>query len=179
MYRCDIIISMIELLILFELNKKVLTMYGVSKEIHGDFSVLTTPSYGTIKPALIRLENGGFVKTKKIISDGGRPSTYYSITDNGKDELKRLILEPPLENPIQFLPMARIKLACTDILEDNARKLLLKNLKAKCELIIADTKTIMAFKDLSFYPKMVFDNLICEYKNFITLIEGFENAGSH
>ena len=50
---------MIELLILYELSKKVLTMYGVSKEIRREFSVLTTPSYGTIKPALNRLEKSG------------------------------------------------------------------------------------------------------------------------
>ncbi len=169
---------MIELLILFELNKTVLTMYGVSKEIRGDFSVLTTPSYGTIKPALRRLENGGFVKTQKTISDGGRPSTYYSITQGGVNELKRLIMEEPLENPIQFLPMARVKLACADILERDDQLKMISLLKNKAESIIIDTKNIMAFKDLSFYPKMVFDNLICEYKNFISLLEGFENAGS-
>lgn len=169
---------MIELLILFELNKTVLTMYGVSKEIRGDFSVLTTPSYGTIKPALRRLEKGGFVKTQKAISEGGRPSTYYSITNEGVNELKRLILEEPLENPIQFLPMSRIKLACADILDKEEQAGMIRLLKAKAESIIIDTKNIMTFKDLSFYPKMVFDNLICEYQNFISLLEGFENAGS-
>lgn len=169
---------MIELLILFELNKKVLTMYGVSKEIRGDFSVLTTPSYGTIKPALRRLESGGFVKTQKTISDGGRPSTYYSITKDGVEELKRLILEPPLENPIQFLPMARVKLSCADILDNKARINMFNDLKTKAESIIIDAKNIMAFKDLTFYPKMVFDNLICEYQNLISLLEDFENAGS-
>ena len=169
---------MIELLILFELNKTVLTMYGVSKEIRGDFSVLTTPSYGTIKPALRRLEQGGFVKTQKTISQGGRPSTYYSITKEGVNELKRLILEEPLENPIQFLPMARVKLACADILDKEEQLKMISSLKLKAESIIVDAKNIMTFKDLSFYPKMVFDNLICEYKNFITLLEGFENAGS-
>lgn len=169
---------MIELLILFELNKTVLTMYGVSKEIRGDFSVLTTPSYGTIKPALRRLENGGFVRTQKTISNGGRPSTYYSITKEGVNELKRLIMEEPLENPIQFLPTARVKLACADILEKDEQLKMIALLKAKAESIIIDTKNIMTFKDLSFYPKMVFDNLICEYKNFISLLEGFENAGS-
>ena len=169
---------MIELLILFELNKTVLTMYGVSKEIRGDFSVLTTPSYGTIKPALRRLEQGGFVKTQKTISQGGRPSTYYSITKEGVNELKRLIMEEPLENPIQFLPMARVKLACADILDKEEQLKMIASLKLKAESIIADAKNIMTFKDLSFYPKMVFDNLICEYKNFISLLEGFENAGS-
>lgn len=169
---------MIELLILFELSKKVLTMYGVSKEIRADFSVLTTPSYGTIKPALMRLEKGGFLKTQKTISEGGRPSTYYSITNEGIKELKRLIVEPPLDNPIQFLPMARIKLACADVLDDDAQMVMLRELKNKAESIILDTKTLMDKKELKFYPKMVFDNLICEYKNFVSLLEGFEHAGS-
>ncbi len=40
-------------------------MYGISKEIRLEFSVLTTPSYGTIKPALTRLEKSGFIKTQK------------------------------------------------------------------------------------------------------------------
>ena len=107
---------MIELLILYELSKKVLTMYGISKEIRAEFSVLTTPSYGTIKPALNRLEKAGCVKSQKTMSLGGRPSTYYSLTEKGKDELKNLLLAQPVENPIQFLPTARVKLVCADVL---------------------------------------------------------------
>ena len=167
---------MIELLILFELSKKVLTMYGVSKEIHNDFSVLTTPSYGTIKPALSRLQNGGFIKTQKSMSSGGRPSNYYSITNEGIFELKRLIVEPPLDNPIQFLPMARVKLACADILDKDAQISMLKTLKIKAESILIDTQKLLNNDNLPFYPKMVFDNLTCEYKNFIALLEGFEHA---
>jgi len=167
---------MIELLILYELKKSILTMYGVSKEIMGDFSVLTTPSYGTIKPALKRLEKDGFVKIQKTISEGGRPSVYYTVTENGINELKRLLLEEPLENPIHFLPMARAKLICADILNKEEQLILIRTLKQKAENIIIDTKNLVTFKDLSFYPKLVFDNLICEYNNFISLLEGFENA---
>ena len=167
---------MIEVLILFELSRKVLTMYGVSKEIRADFSVLTTPSYGTIKPALRRLENGGFLKTQKTMSSGGRPSTYYSITKEGVNELKRLILEPSPENPIHFLAFARVKLACADILSEEERKQLFGELKMKAENVLIDTNNLVKNKDLSFYPKMVFDNLTCEYKSFISLIEGFEHA---
>ncbi len=170
---------MIELLILFELNRRVLTMYGVSKAIRDSFSVLTTPSYGTIKPALNRLEVGGFVKTQKSMSAGGRPSTYYSLTKDGEQELKRLIIEPPLENPIQFLTSARIKLACSDVLSSDEQRKLFRQLKNKAESILIDTKNMINSKELSFYPRMVFDNLMCEYKNFITLIEGFEHACSH
>ena len=110
---------MIELLILFELNRSVLTMYGISKEIRATFAVLTTPSYGTIKPALTRLENGGFVKKQKTMSKGGRPSCYYSITKEGVEKLKHLIMAPPPENPIQFFTSARVKLACSDCLNNS------------------------------------------------------------
>lgn len=167
---------MIELLILFELNRKILTMYGVSKSIKEDFSVLTTPSYGTIKPALKRLETAGFVRTQREMSKGGRPSVYYSITDNGARELKRLIVSPPLDNPIQFLPSARIKLACADILNTDEQLNMLRQLKIKAESVLIDTNNLMNTKELSYYPRMVFDNLTCEYKNLISLIEGFEHA---
>lgn len=167
---------MIELLILFELNKKVMTMYGISKEIRSEFSVLTTPSYGTIKPALSRLEKSGCVKSQKTMSSGGRPSVYYSITKNGKDELVKLLLKEPLDNPIQFLPTARVKLACADILSLQEQKELFRALKVKSESIALDVKKILENSDLDFYPKMVFDNLLCEYKNFMSLLEGFERA---
>ena len=170
---------MIELLILFELENKVLTMYGISKEIRSTFSVLTTPSYGTIKPALNRLEKSGYVKTQKNMSSGGRPSVYYSITPEGKKELVKLIITPPQENPIQFLTTARIKLACADLLNESELKIMLNQLKFKAESILSDIKVLQTNKDLSFYPRMVFDNLMCEYENFISLIEGFKYAGNN
>lgn len=167
---------MIELLILYQLSEKVLTMYGISKEIRNSFSVLTTPSYGTIKPALNRLEKSGFVKTQKTMSAGGRPSTYYSVTKEGLQELKRLLLLPPLENPVQFLTTSRVKLFCAEVLEPREQKELLRLLKLKSEVIKADTKNMLENNNLNYYPKMVLDNLVCEYNNFSSLLEGFERA---
>ena len=167
---------MIELLILYELSKKVLTMYGISKEIRAEFSVLTTPSYGTIKPALNRLERSGCVKSQKSMSLGGRPSTYYSITTRGNEELKQLLLAQPLENPIQFLPTARVKLACAEVLNNSEKKELIKILLLKTESIAIDVKNILETKNLDFYQKMIFDNLLCEYKNFASLLEGLARA---
>ena len=53
-----------------------------------------------------------------------------------------------------------------------------KRLKTKAESILIDTKNLVKTKELSYFPSMVFDNLTCEYKNFISLVEGFANAGS-
>ena len=113
------------------------------------------------------------------MSSGGRPSTFYSITNDGFGELKRLIIAPPLDNPVQFLTSARVKLSCADILNDIERKELFNQLKLKSEIIQTETNKIIKSKDLDVYQKMVFDNLICEYKNFVSLLEGFERAGKN
>lgn len=170
---------MIELLILNELSKKVLTMYGISREIHSAFSVLTMPSFGTIKPALRRLEKSGFIKSQKTISEGGRPSVYYSITSEGKSELLNLLLEALPENPVQFLTIARVRLACAHNLDIRKQVELIKLLKLKSESILADTKNLIDKSENEFYKKMVYDNMICEYKNFISLLEGLERASKN
>lgn len=170
---------MIELLILFVLQNKVRTMYGISKEIYNTFSILTTPSFGTIQPALKRLLDAGFLNAKKELSEGGRRSIYYSITKDGLDELKRMLMLPPLENPINFLTTARIKLYCTNLLTPDEGKVLFKSLKLKAQSILIDTENQIKSKNTDFYQRMILDNLICEYKNFITLLEGFEHAGNN
>lgn len=161
---------MIELLILFELSKKVLTMYGVSKEIRNTFSVLTTPSYGTIKPALTRFRNLWLLsKLKKQCLKGGRPSVYYSITPSGIDELKLPFNCTSRGKSYPVFDTARIKLACADVLDNRQQLALFSQLKKKAESILIDTKNLVSSKDLSYFPGMVFDNLICEYRNFISL----------
>ena len=170
---------MIELLILYKLSKKVLTMYGISKDIHENFSVLTTPSFGTIKPALTRLEKSELVKSQKTLSAGGRPSVYYSITQKGLKELNNLMLSQLTDNPIQFLATARVRVACAAILNNSERNEMFKMLKNKAESIILDTNTLLKTRELDFYKKMVFDNLLCEYKNFISLLEGLERASKN
>ena len=167
---------MIEILILYQISKKVLTMYGISREIKSEFSVLLTPSYGTISPALRRLEKDFCIKSQKIMSEGGRPSVYYSITKDGEQKLKELILQEPLENPIQFLPSARAKLVCSIVLNNSEKKELFNILKIKSESIIIDIKKLLQHNETDFYKKMVYDNLLCEYKNFVSLLEGFERA---
>ena len=167
---------MIELLILYVLAKNTFTMYGISKEIKKEFSVLTIPSLGTIKPALQRLEKRSCIKTQKTMSSGGRPSTFYSITNEGRLELKELILAEPLENPIQFLPTSRIKVVCSEHLETKERVELFKLLKIKCEKIILD---ISKKENQEFYYKMILENLVCEYKNFVSLLEALSRAGNN
>lgn len=92
---------MIELLILYIVLKRDFTMYAIQKGIESEFAPFTRPSFGALKPALRRLEFNGFISTRKMMSDGGKLSVYYSITKSGEKELKRLILEKLSDNPLR------------------------------------------------------------------------------
>lgn len=71
---------MIELLILYIVSKREFTMYAIQKGIESEFGIYTRPSFGALKPALRRLEFNDFISTRKMMSDGGKLSVYYSIT---------------------------------------------------------------------------------------------------
>ena len=167
---------MIELLILYVLLKRDFTMYAIQKHIVENFAPFTKPSFGAIKPALKRLESNGFLTSRKMMSDGGKLSVFYSISKQGKDELKRLLLEDLSENPVQFLSNARIKLACAEYLTPAEREKMFFNIKSlamehKCA---AENMLDDEYNQYNFYQKIILDNALCEFKNFIAIIEGLE-----
>lgn len=166
---------MIELLILYVLSEKELTMYAVLKHIIDNFGSFTQPSFGAIKPALTRLEKSGFIRSRKAMSDGGKLSGFYSITQDGRAELKKLILEKISNNPLQFHSTCAIKIACASYLAQDERKALFYELKSKAqEHKFTAENTLNSQKSLTFYQRIILDNTTVEYKNLITLIENLE-----
>lgn len=167
---------MIELLILYVLLKRDLTMYSVQKRIIENFSPFTKPSFGALKPALRRLEEKECLTSRKMMSDGGKLSVYYEISKSGISELKRLILEDLSDNPLQFLSNARAKLCCADCLNSEERTRLFFSVKSRamqfktfCQNVLDDE-----YNHISFYQKVVVDNAMCEFSNLINIIEGLE-----
>lgn len=165
---------MINLLILYELNKSPLTMYGISRQIKLQFSSLLKLSMGTLQPALKKLEKNSFISSQKYMSAGGRPSICYAINDKGKQELKRELLSPLTENPVQYLVNARIRLCCSDILNQDDYIALIRLLKHKAEGLMIETKHLE--ETSSSVTGLVLNNLACEYRNFVSLLEGLEHA---
>lgn len=171
---------MIELMILYVLTKRDLTMYSIQKFIEENFGAYSKPSFGAIKPALNRLGKANYLTSQKIMSDGGKLSVFYSITKDGLSELRRLILEPLSVNPVQFLSNARIKLSCASFLDKDDCSALFFHIKSlatqhkfEAENIISDE-----YNQLSFYQRIVLDNAICEYSNFISIVEGLEKENA-
>lgn len=167
---------MIDLLILYVLKDREFTMYGVQKRIKEYFAPYTNPSFGALKPALRRLEENGFITSRQMMSNGGKLSGFYSRTKSGLEHLRKILLEELSENPIQFISNARIKLSCADILDNEDREKLFFHIKSLALSFQLDAKNILEdeYTDLNFYQKILLDNTICEYKNFITIIEGLE-----
>ena len=170
---------MIELLILYVLSEREMTMYAILKHILDVFGTFTQPSFGAIKPALIRLEKSGFIRSRKAMSDGGKLSGFYSITSEGREELKKLILEKVSNNPLQFHSAASIKISCASYLAKDEIKELLSQLKIKAqEHKFKAENTLNNEKSLTFYQRIILDNAMVEYKNLITLIENLEKENS-
>lgn len=166
-----------EILILYILNKSQTTMYGLSKTINKIYGSITKPSFGTLQPALKKLEKEKYLFTSKFYTDGGKPYFYYSITEHGFQFLKEKLLKNTSLNPTQFLSMTKIKLACCDILEPSEKEIVYKQLKANLSRLKSEAEVALSenWND-NFYTRMVLDNNICEYNNLINLVEGLENA---
>ena len=166
---------MIELLILYVLSEKELTMYGILKLIIDNFGCFTQPSFGAIKPALTRLEKSQYIRSRKTMSDGGKLSSFYSITQEGREVLKKLILEKISNNPLQFQSNSAIKLSCSSYLEKDERNELFYHVKNKAlEHKYTAENILNNQKSLSFYQRIILDNTIVGYKNLVTLIENLE-----
>ena len=167
---------MIELLILYVLLKRDLTMYAVQKRIEENFAPFTKPSFGALKPALRRLEEKECLSSRKNMSDGGKLSVYYEISKNGISELKRLLLEELSDNPLQFLSNARVKLCCADCLNSDERKRLFFGVKTRAMQFKTASQNILndEYSHINFYQKIVIDNSMCEFSNLVSLVEGLE-----
>src|SRR5574344_119405 len=165
---------MIELLILYILSKKELSMYGIHKFISDNFKCLTNPSFGAIKPALDRLEEMNYISSRKTMTDGGKLTGFYSLNNSSNEYINKLLLEDLSDNPLQFFPNAEIKIICSELLSSDDRKTLFTNLKTKALQFKNDAQIILEKNQENFYTKIVVDNVLLQYKNFILTIEALE-----
>ncbi|MBQ3642228.1 PadR family transcriptional regulator [bacterium] len=113
---------MIELLILYSIHKRENTIYGIRKNILDIFGAFTKPSIGTIHPALKRLMKANAVTLTERFSEGGKKSSYYSITEKGKQYFKDKFFNATSDNPSLFYTELQIKLGTMGLLSIEDRK---------------------------------------------------------
>ncbi|MEO7999233.1 MAG: PadR family transcriptional regulator, partial [Gemmatimonadaceae bacterium] len=63
--------------------------YGVARRIEETSRNQLVLNYGTLYPALLKLEQEGFVKAEWSVSENNRRAKFYSLTSAGRKELAR------------------------------------------------------------------------------------------
>src|SRR5258705_9335942 len=63
--------------------------YGIARRIEQTSGSLVSVKYGTLYPALLKLEQEGYVAAEWGISDNNRRAKYYSLTRAGKRQLEK------------------------------------------------------------------------------------------
>ena len=61
--------------------------YGIARRIEQTSGDLLSVNYGTLYPALLKLEQEGFVASEWGVSDSNRKAKFYKLTRSGKKQL--------------------------------------------------------------------------------------------
>ena len=63
--------------------------YGIARRIEETSKHRLTLNYGTLYPALLKLEQEGFIKSEWRQSENNRRARYYELTRAGRRQLER------------------------------------------------------------------------------------------
>jgi PadR family transcriptional regulator PadR len=63
--------------------------YGIARRIEQTSGDALAVNYGTLYPALLKLEQEGYVSAKWGVSDNNRRAKYYSLTRAGKKQVEK------------------------------------------------------------------------------------------
>ena len=63
--------------------------YGIARRIEQTSGDLLAVNYGTLYPALLKLEQEGYISAEWGVSDNNRKAKYYKLTRAGKKQLER------------------------------------------------------------------------------------------
>jgi PadR family transcriptional regulator, regulatory protein PadR len=63
--------------------------YGIARRIEQTSGDLLSLNYGTLYPALLKLEQEGYIASEWGVSDNNRKAKFYKLTRAGKKQLQR------------------------------------------------------------------------------------------
>ena len=63
--------------------------YGIARRIEQTSGDLLAVNYGTLYPALLKLEQEGYITSEWGVSDNNRKAKYYKLTRAGRKQLER------------------------------------------------------------------------------------------
>lgn len=97
----------IDCAILGLLSHEPMTGYDIKKCIDVSLSFFWGASYGSIYPTLNHLVTQGMV-TKKESKENGRDKIFYTITDKGRERLRKWLVQPIEKDELRFETMLKV-----------------------------------------------------------------------
>ena len=86
--RAEVLQGTLDLIVLKTLDTLgPLHGYGIAQRIQQVSEDLLKLNQGTLYPALLRLEQRGWISSKWGVSDNNRKAKYYSLTRSGRKQL--------------------------------------------------------------------------------------------
>ena len=163
---------MIEILILYVIHKREKTLYGIRKEIIELFGTFTKPSIGTIYPALKRLLKEGAVSVYDKMSDGGKKSSYFSITKKGFECFRNYFFDNVSDNPSLFHTQLQARIATMNLLTLDDKKSFIKNILEKIDIFDFELEHKLKdeFLELDYFQKQLLIRTLEELKSLKTFI---------
>lgn len=163
---------MIEILILYTIQKRDKTLYSIRKDIIDVFGAYTKPSIGTLYPALKRLKEMGAITLTEKFSQGGKKSSYFGITKKGIDCFKDLFFSTISDNPSLSYIQLQVRFAVMGLLDIPERKRFLEETKKKITIYCIDIENKLndEFLELDYFQREIMKRTLSEMKSVIDYI---------
>lgn len=164
---------MIELLILYSLNRRERTLYSLRSDIMEKFGSFTKPSIGTIHPALKRLLKNNVVTVRNNFSDGGKKSTYYGLAMHWQKKFNDLFFTPLSDNPTNFFTELQSRIAVLSLLEDDLKETFFDDIAIRLETYRLDLQNTIEdnYIDLDVYQTSLLKKNISDVESYQQLIK--------
>src|SRR5262245_58545525 len=92
--KSDVWQGTLALMVLKTLEQKgSLHGYGIARQIEQTSADLLSVNYGTLYPALLKLEQEGYIRSEWGVSDNSRKAKYYELTRTGRKQVQKEIQE--------------------------------------------------------------------------------------
>ena len=167
---------MIEILILYTINKREKTIYSIRKDIMEIFGAYTKPSIGTIHPALQRLLKAEAVELKENYSEGGKKSSYYSITNKGLQYFKDCFFNTSSDNPSIFYTELQVKLGTMGLLSVEDRKKFIAYFSRKIDIFQFELENKLndEFLELDYFQRNLLNRTMKEISDLKTYLKNLK-----
>ena len=63
--------------------------YGIARQIEQTSADLLSVNYGTLYPALLKLEQEGYISSEWGLSDNNRKAKFYQLTRAGRKQIEK------------------------------------------------------------------------------------------